>query len=63
MRTFLLTLASFLVLTALQAQQDERGYFGIKAGVNLANIRSANHFTNGDLLNTKVGLAVGWTLC
>jgi outer membrane protein OmpA-like peptidoglycan-associated protein len=59
MRTLLLTLASFLVLTALQAQQDERGYFGIKAGVNMANIRSANHFTDGDLLNTKIGLAGG----
>lgn len=59
MRTLLLTLVSFLVLNALQAQQDERGYFGIKAGVNLANIRSANHFTDGDLLNTKTGLAGG----
>jgi hypothetical protein len=59
MRTLLLTLASLLVLTAVQAQQDERGYFGIKGGVNLANIRSANHFTDGDLLNTKTGLAAG----
>jgi len=59
MRNLLLTLASLLVLTALQAQQDERGYFGIKAGVNLANIRSANHFTDGDMLNTKTGLAGG----
>jgi outer membrane protein OmpA-like peptidoglycan-associated protein len=59
MRTLLLTLVSFLMLTALQAQQDERAYFGIKAGVNMANIRSANHFTDGDLLNTKTGLAGG----
>lgn len=59
MRTLLLTLVSLFMLTALQAQQEERGYFGIKAGVNLANIRSANSFTNGDLLNTKTGLAAG----
>ena len=59
MRTFLLTLVSLCILTATQAQQDERAYFGIKAGVNMANIRSANHFTDGDLLNTKTGLAGG----
>lgn len=59
MRTLLLTLTTCLILTGLQAQQDERGYFGIKAGVNLANISSANHFTDGDLLNTKTGLAGG----
>ncbi|HQW01017.1 MAG TPA: OmpA family protein [Saprospiraceae bacterium] len=59
MRTLLLTLVSFLMLTSLQAQQEDRGYFGIKAGVNLANIRSANHFTDGELLNTKTGLAGG----
>lgn len=59
MRTLLLTLASFLVLTSLEAQQDERGYFGIKAGVNLANIRSANHFTDENLLDQKIGLAAG----
>ena len=46
MRTLLLTLVSFFMLTSLQAQQEDRGYFGIKAGVNLANIRSANHFTD-----------------
>jgi outer membrane protein OmpA-like peptidoglycan-associated protein len=59
MRTLLLTLASILVLTNLQAQQDERGYFGIKAGVNLSEIRSSNHFTNGDNLDTKTGLVLG----
>lgn len=59
MRNLLLTLACLLVLTALQAQQDERGYFGIKAGVNMSNIRSANHFTDGDLLNSKIGMAGG----
>lgn len=59
MRTFLLTLVSLVMLTGLRAQQDERSYFGIKAGVNLSNIRSANHFTDGDLLNTKTGLAGG----
>lgn len=59
MRNLLLTLAAFLVLTALQAQQEDRSYFGIKAGVNLANIRSDNDFTDGDLLNTKMGLTGG----
>ena len=34
MRTLLLTLVSFFMLTSLQAQQEDRGYFGIKAGVN-----------------------------
>lgn len=59
MRTLLLTLVSFFVLTALQAQQDERSYFGIKGGVNLASIRSDNDFTDGDLLNSKIGLTGG----
>jgi outer membrane protein OmpA-like peptidoglycan-associated protein len=59
MRTLLLTLVSVFMLTALQAQQDDRGYFGLKAGVNLANIRSANHFTDEDLLNQKLGFTGG----
>lgn len=59
MRNLLLTLASFFVLTALQAQQDDRSYFGVKAGVNLAEIRSGSSFTDDDLLNTKTGIAGG----
>ena len=59
MRTSLIAVVTLLFLTTLQAQQDERSYFGLKGGVNLSNIRSSNHFTDGDLLNTKTGLVGG----
>ena len=59
MRTSLIAVVTLLFLTTLQAQQDERSYFGSKAGVNMANIRSGNHFTDGELLNQKLGFAGG----
>src|SRR6187431_333005 len=59
MRTSLIAVVTLLFLTTLQAQQDERSYFGLKAGVNMANIRSANHFTDGELLDTKTGFSGG----
>ena len=59
MRTSLMAVVALLFLTTLQAQQDERSYFGLKAGANFSNIRTANHFTDGNLLNTKTGLAGG----
>lgn len=59
MRNLLLTLAAIFVLTALNAQQDERTYFGIKGGVNLANIRSGSSFTNDDNFDTRTGIAAG----
>ena len=59
MRNLLLTLAAIFVLTTLNAQQDERVYFGIKGGVNLANIRSGSSFTNDDNFDTRTGIAAG----
>ncbi len=59
MRNLLLTLSALFVLTALNAQQDERTYFGIKGGVNLANIRSGSSFTNDDNFDTRTGIAAG----
>ncbi len=59
MRNLLLTLAALLVLTGLNGQQDGRTYFGIKGGVNLANIRSGSSFTNDDNFDTRTGIAAG----
>lgn len=59
MRNLLLTLAAILVFTGLYAQQDDRVYFGIKGGVNLADMRSGSSFTDDNNFSTRIGIVGG----